>query len=116
MFSEHTKKLIRFSKLICLVRLLSISVSLIAMLFVAQVGGGEEFAAAALASISYIAVMTFSLKSFYSVSILVSTAQRNMNQIRIIIGNRIWSTLPLGLISSVIFWWMPIILRLFRQG
>ncbi|ENM5772028.1 hypothetical protein V4V48_003790 [Vibrio mimicus] len=113
-FSEHTKKLIKFSTPICLISLLSMSVSFIAMLFVAQVGK-EELAAAALANVGYMVVMTFSTTSLYSISILVGATSGNMVQNHIIIRNGIWSALFLGLISSVILWWAPAILRLFRQ-
>ncbi len=113
-FNKSTLKLISFSTPICMIGLLNMFASFIAILFVAKIGK-EELAAAALASTSFITITTISATSLYSIGILVAGANGNKQLINAIVRNGIYSALFLGLISNIMLRYIPIILDLFHQ-
>lgn len=98
--------------------LVNIISNFIAMHMVAQLGH-EKLAAGALASTTYLTIITFIGTSLYAISILTSHSKgqdKSDHEIGTMVTNGIWVAVLLAIPSSCILWHADIFLQMFGQN
>lgn len=97
--------------------LVSMISSFIAMLMVAKIGQ-KDLAAGALASSTFMTIMTVTTTIFYAISILISHAlgqKRASTDIGNLVKNGFWLSIILMIPSCILLWHMDCVLQLFHQ-
>jgi len=114
---KNTYKLFSFSLPISGGLLLNMAASFLAMLMVAKLGT-LEWAAAALAVPTFLAIMTTVSMIFYAIGILISHAKgqhKTQEEIGCIVKNGFWLAIMLFIPSGLLLWNIHHVLILFKQ-
>lgn len=114
---EAIIKIVKFASPISAGALVNMVASFVAMLFVAQLGK-FHLAAAALATTTFMTIMTISITIFYAVSILISHClgqEKSHAEIGNIVKNGFWLAIILFIPNCIVLWNINKVLLLFGQ-